>query len=213
MLLACAPELLPPAPHGAGYVNGSPALLGAAAACAENSGALDNFILVYRAVREEANRHAFYWSLPIIVFLAGYAVVFSTLVWAVIQDMARGADASRNQGPLGVKLEFVYSSLALFFLILNLVPVITINGKWPALLKRVGHTWERWSPVERVALCTYFEQHPLAFPVMGLTFTWGKVAGLIGTAVVPLLVNAATNALKKGAGAADPLAARNATGP
>ena len=209
VLLASAPELLPLAPQGAGYVGGSPALLGAAAACSTASGtALDNFILVYRAVREEASRHAFYWSLPIIVFIAGYSVVFSTMVWAVIQDMARGAAPAK--GALGVRLEIVYAFLALFFLVLNLVPVITINGKWQALLKRVGHTWERWTPVERVALCTYFEQHPLVFPVMGLTFTWGKVAGLVGTAVVPLLVNAATNALK--GAAPDPLAAQNATG-
>jgi hypothetical protein len=209
VLLASAPELLPLAPQGAGYVGGSLAMLGAATACSTaNDTALDNFILVYRAVREEASRHAFYWSLPIIVFIAGYSIVFSTMVWAVIQDMARGAAAAK--GALGVRLEIMYGFLALFFLVLNLVPVITINGKWQALLTRVGHTWERWSPVERIALCAYFEQHPLVFPVMGLTFTWGKVAGLVGTAVVPLLVNAATNALK--GAAPDPSAAQNATG-
>jgi hypothetical protein len=195
VLLKCSPKLLPLAPHGAGYVGGSPARLGASSVCSTVSGtALDNFILVYRAVREEASRHAFYWSLPIISFIAGYALVFSTMVWAVIQDTVRNTTTAK--GALGVRIEIVYAFLALSFLVLNLVPVININGKWQALLKRVGHTWESWSPVERVALCTYFEQHPLVFPVIGLTFTWGKVAGLIGTALVPLLVNEAAKQLK-----------------
>ena len=197
LLLASAPKLLPHAAPGAGYVSASPTPRDAV------SEHLDNFLLVYRAIQEECERQAKLWSAPIVLFIAIYAFVFASTVWSLLQSVARGT----AQG--AIRLEFLYCFLALVFLLLNLMPVIAINSKWPALLARLDHTWEHWSPAERTVLTAYFERHPLVFPVMGLTFTWGKVAGLVATAVVPLLVNAATNALA----APDPgPAGGNATG-
>ena len=190
LLFASAPKLLPHAAPGAGYVSASPTPRSVASASGASSEHLDNFLLAYRAIQEECGRQAKLWSAPIVLFIITYAFVFATSVWALIQEVVRG---TARQGAL--RIEIVYCFLALVFLLLNLMPVIAINSKWPALLARLDHTWEHWSPAERTVLSTYFERHPLVFPVMGLTFTWGKVAGLVATAVVPLLVNAATNAL------------------
>ena len=197
LLLASAPKLLPPAAPGASYVSASPTPRNAV------NEHLDNFLLTYRSIQEECERHAKLWSAPIVLFIAIYTLVFASSVWALLQNVARGT----AQG--AIRVEIVYCFLALIYLLLNLIPVIAINSKWPALLARLDHTWERWSPAERTVLSAYFERHPLVFPVMGLTFTWGKVAGLVATAVVPLLFNAATNALA--APDPGPLAGGNAT--
>lgn len=67
-------------------------------------------------------------------------------------------------------------------MVLNLVPVIQINSTWSGLVSNVGHSYDRWGPQERVVLSNFFSQHPLVFPVLGLTFTWGKVLCVFFTA-------------------------------
>ena len=63
--------------------------------------------------------------------------------------------------------------------------------------------FSQWKEHERLVLSAYFTEYPLLFPVLGMTFTWNKVIVLLGTALAPLLVNAAVSAvIGPGSGAA-----------
>ena len=129
------------------------------------------------------------WSAAIIVFIVGYAFVFVFCAWSIVKEIAQNKSSSFG------KLEILYLFCALACLVFYLIPVIFINSKWPALIEKLNHTWEHWTPIERSVLLSYFTQHPLIFPVMWLTITWNKVIGLILTSTLPLITSAAWDAL------------------
>ena len=131
---------------------------------------LDTFLRVYRAIKEEAERHALGWSVPIIAFLIAYFFVFLLTVVSVIRDMVNGG----NKGE-PIKLEVIFTLLALGYITVNLAPIISINSAWPRLLAKPQASLSKWSPQQRLILKAYFTEHPMVFPVLGLTFTWNKV--------------------------------------
>lgn len=93
----------------------------AALADSADQKALDNFLCVYRSMKEETAKHAKSWSTPIIMFLVAYAFVFVLTVVKVIRDMV-------VSGVVAVRLEVIYVFLALLYIILNLTPVRIIEA-------------------------------------------------------------------------------------
>lgn len=195
-LLAAAPtdEASPLAEGSAAYIHRP----FAAAACAEGgahdgaltAGDVDKFLRVYRAVREEAARHAKSWSVPLVIFIVVYFFIFCLTVVAIIRDMVR--NGSKGQS---LSIEIIYVFLTLAYIVFNLVPIISINSTWPRLLDKPEASLGRWEPQERLVLDAYFTKYPLVFPVLGLAFNWNKVYVLVGTALAPLLVNTAVSAV------------------
>ena len=131
---------------------------------------LDAFLRVYRAMKEEAESHAVSWSVPIIAFLIAYFFVFLLSVVSVIRDMVSGGSEGKP-----IKLEVIFTLLALGYITVNLAPIISINSTWPKLLAKPQASLSKWSPQQRLILKAYFTEHPMVFPVMGLTFTWTKI--------------------------------------
>ena len=131
---------------------------------------LDTFLRVYRAIKEEAAKHALIWSKPLIVFLIAYFFVFAFTVVTIIRDMINGS--SKGQP---IRLEVIYVFLSLLYVIVNLTPIISINSTWPRLMGKPEAMLSKWSPQERLILNAYFTENPIVFPVLGIAFSWGQV--------------------------------------
>jgi hypothetical protein len=130
---------------------------------------INNFLAVYRSIKQEAKDQSLLWSAPIALFLLAYGFVFFTTVLGIIKQMIAGTYDKDSPLDFGI----LYLFLALAYVVLTLVPVIFINSKWPNLLSKTR--LENWRPQERTLLSAYFLEHPLVFPLLGLTFTWSKV--------------------------------------
>ena len=144
---------------------------------AEAGGDLHDFSLLYAAVRQETEAFAGAWSAPLALFLLGYAAIFLSFSINVLRSLIKGTDVDYPA------IAYIVGFLA--FVLLNMAPVITINGQWGALLRVTN--WSRWSPQERMVLAQQFAEEPTAFPVLGLTLTWGKIVGLVVSALVPVV--------------------------
>ena len=131
---------------------------------------LNTFLRVYRAIKEEAALHAKSFSIPLMLFLIVYFFVFLLSVVTIIRDMITSREKSQP-----IRLEVVWVMLALGYIFVNLLPIISINSTWPRLMARPQAMLTLWNAQERLILHAYFTEHPLVFPVLGLTFTWNKV--------------------------------------
>ena len=131
---------------------------------------LDTFLRVYRAIKEEAMLHAKSFSIPLVIFLVAYFFVFCVTVLTTIKSVIGNRDKSQS-----LPLNIVWLILALAYINLNLLPIISINSAWPRLMARPQALLTSWNAQERLILHAYFIEHPLVFPVLGLTFTWNKV--------------------------------------
>lgn len=104
------------------------------------------------------------------LFLIVYFFVFLLSVVTIIRDMITSREKSQP-----IRLELAWVMLALGYIFVNLLPIISINSTWPRLMARPQAMLTLWNAQERLILHAYFTEHPLVFPVLGLTFTWNKV--------------------------------------
>ena len=132
---------------------------------------VDTFLRVYRSIKEEAVVHAQSWSVPILLFVLAYSFVFLVSVVSIIRGMVQ--NGIRQGEP--IRLEVLYVFLALGYIILNLVPIISINSTWPRLLAKPEANFSRWRPQQRLILSAYFTEHPFVFPVLGVALGWNNV--------------------------------------
>ena len=167
-------------------------------------GAADQALRIYTAIREEASRHASVWSAPIIVFGVAYLFLFALTLVSIIRDIVQ----SKSQ-PVSVAV--VYLFLALAYITVNLVPIITINSAWSRLLAKPELSLRAWPSEDRLLLTTHFSHNPMLFPILGLTFDWKKVLVLLSTAVSPLLLKAAAAVVSAPSSSSDLGSAGNAT--
>jgi hypothetical protein len=152
---------------------------------------VDKYLTVYRCIVDEAASHAKSWGVPIAIFLVVYVFVFFITCVALMRSMI--SNPSGNGQP--IRLEIVYAFLTIAYIVVTLVPIIAINSTWTRHMAKPEAMMSRWSHEERIVLSAYFTQHPLLFPVLGVTVTWNKVIVLVGTACAPLLANAAVTAI------------------
>ena len=154
--------------------------------CGQSAVEVDKFLRVYRSIKDEATKHAVSWSVPLALFICAYFFIFCLTVVSIIRDMVRGVGNH-------ISIEIIYVFIALVYIVLNLVPIIQINSTWTRLLEKPEASLSAWAPEHRLVLNAYFTQHPLVFPVLGLTIDWNKVLVLVATAFAPLLINAAVS--------------------
>jgi hypothetical protein len=84
-----------------------------------------------------------------------------------------------------IPLEVLYIFLALAYLVLNLVPIISINSTWRRLLQKPEANLSQWDAQDRLILSAYFTEHPLVFPVLGITLGWNNVLCVCLCALLP----------------------------
>lgn len=148
-----------------------PPALGASGETVARARRLDVFLRVYRSIAEEAAVHAQSWSIPILFFVVAYAFFFVIAAVTILRDLVQ---TGFQQGK-PIPLEVLYIFLALAYLVLNLVPIISINSTWRRLLQKPEANLSQWDAQDRLILSAYFTEHPLVFPVLGIKLGWNNV--------------------------------------